>query len=143
MLEQQNKSAELEQMVVHTQNLDITLQELKNFVDANDIITDPDYQRRYVYDNKRASSLIESILIGIPIPVVYLAEEDEGIYSVIDGQQRITSFVRYLKNEFPLTGLKELKSLNGLLFKELDKSLQRRLKIKKISAVCIEKDSRD
>ena len=50
MLEQQNKSAELEQMVVHTQNLDITLQELKNFVDANDIITDPDYQRRYVYD---------------------------------------------------------------------------------------------
>ena len=79
MLEQQNKNAELEQMVVHTQNLDITLQELKNFVDANDIITDPDYQRRYVYDNKRASSLIESILIGIPIPVVYLAEEDEGI----------------------------------------------------------------
>ena len=143
MLEQQNKNAELEQMVVHTQNLDITLQELKNFVDANDIITDPDYQRRYVYDNKRASSLIESILIGIPIPVVYLAEEDEGIYSVIDGQQRITSFVRYLKNEFPLTGLKELKSLNGLLFKELDKSLQRRLKIKKISAVCIEKDSRE
>lgn len=61
MLEQQNKSAELEQMVVHTQNLDITLQELKNFVDANDIITDPDYQRRYVYDNKRASSLIESM----------------------------------------------------------------------------------
>lgn len=78
--------------------MNISLQELKNSVDVNDIITDPDYQRKYVYDDKRASCLIESILIGIPIPVIYLAEEDEGVYSVIDGQQRITSFVRYLNS---------------------------------------------
>ena len=121
--------------------MNLTLQELKNSVDANDIITDPDYQRKYVYDDKRASCLIESILIGIPIPVIYLAEEDEGVYSVIDGQQRITSFVRYLKNEFPLSGLKKLHNLNGLYFKELDKSLQRRLNYQTLSTVCIEKDS--
>lgn len=110
------QNADFEHVTVHTRPMNISLQELKNSVDANDIITDPDYQRKYVYDDKRASCLIESILIGIPIPVIYLAEEDEGVYSVIDGQQRITSFVRYLKNEFPLTGLKRLHSLNGFVF---------------------------
>lgn len=131
------------QFSVHTRQLNFSLQELQNRVDANDIITDPDYQRRYVYDTKHASKLIESILIGIPIPIIYLAEEDEGIYSVIDGQQRITSFVKYLKNEFALTGLTALSDLNGLLYKELDKTTQRRLKMQTISAVCIEKGSED
>lgn len=115
------QNADFEHVTVHTRPMNISLQELKNSVDANDIITDPDYQRKYVYDDKRAFCLIESILIGIPIPVIYLAEEDEGVYSVIDGQQRITSFVRYLKNEFPLTGLKRLHSLNGLYFRQLDR----------------------
>lgn len=98
---------------------EFNLARIKKSVDANDIITDPDYQRKYVYDDKRASCLIESILIGIPIPVIYLAEEDEGIYSVIDGQQRITSFVRYLKNEFQLSGLKKLQSLMVYISKNL------------------------
>ena len=132
---------EINRVKVHTRSMNLSLQELKNSVDANDIITDPDYQRKYVYDDKRASCLIESVLIGIPIPVIYLAEEEDSVYSVIDGQQRITSFVRYLKNEFPLTKLKKLKSLNGLYFKQLDKDLQRRLNYQTLSIVCIEKDS--
>ena len=70
---------DIEQFTVHTRPMNFTLQEIKNAVDANDIITDPDYQRKYVYDDKRASCLIESILIGIPIPVIYFAEEDEGV----------------------------------------------------------------
>ena len=132
-----------ENIVVHTRIMNISLQELKNSVDANDIITDPDYQRKYVYDDKRASCLIESILIGIPIPVIYLAEENDGTLSVIDGQQRITSFVRYLKNEFQLTGLKKLHHLNGYYFKELDKTIQRNLNKKSLSMVCIENDSQN
>ena len=94
MVVEKMQDSEFEHITVHTRPMDITLQQLKNSVDANDIITDPDYQRKYVYDDKRASCLIESILIGIPIPVIYLAEEDESVYSVIDGQQRITSFCR-------------------------------------------------
>ena len=78
-----------------------------------------------------------------PIPVIYLAEEEDGVYSVIDGQQRITSFVRYLKNEFPLVGLKRLQSLNGLYFKQLEKAIQRRLNYQTLSTVCIEKDSQN
>lgn len=134
-------NTEIETITVHTRQMDLTLQEIKRRVDEGDIITDPDYQRKYVYDDKRASCLIESILIGIPIPVIYFADESVGAYSVIDGQQRITSFVRYLKNEFPLSGLKKLQHLNGLYFKELDKPLQRQLNYKTLSIVCIEKDS--
>lgn len=137
------QEADIEKVIVHTRAMNLSLQELKNSVDANDIITDPDYQRKYVYDDKRASCLIESILIEIPIPVIYLAEEDDGVYSVIDGQQRIMSFVRYLKNEFPLVGLKKLQDLNGVYFKELHKKVQRRLKYQTLSIVCIEKGSED
>ena len=66
MVVEKMQDDEFEHITVHTRPMDITLQQLKNSVDANDIITDPDYQRKYVYDDKRASCLIESILIGIP-----------------------------------------------------------------------------
>lgn len=135
--------SEINTSIVHTRQINYSLGELQNVVEANDIITDPDYQRNYVYDNKHASLLVESILIGIPIPIIYLAEEDDGVLSVIDGQQRITSFVRYLRNEFQLVGLTKLQSLNGLFFKDLEKSIQRKLRTLTVSAVCIEKGSED
>lgn len=59
------------------------------------------------------------MLIGIPIPTVYLCQENDETWSVIDWQQRITSFVYYLENKFPLTGFTELKELNGLFFKDI------------------------
>lgn len=131
------------EIIVHTESKDLSLSQLKDLFDASDIITDPDYQRRYIYNQKQASSLIESILIGIPIPVVYLCEEEEGVYSVIDGQQRITSFVRYLKNEFPLSGLQRLIQLNGKYYKDLEKKIQRRLNLSCLTAICLDRDSQD
>lgn len=133
----------LELITVHTEQRDLTLSQLKEDVDAADIITNPDYQRKYVYDDKRASSLVESILIGIPIPVIYLCEEVDGRFTVIDGQQRIVSFVRYLKNDFALVGLTKCTHLNGLFFKDLDKSIQRTLRQKSLKAIVINKDSSD
>ncbi len=137
------KIDELDQLTVHTETKDITLSQLREMVDANDILTNPDYQRNYVYDNKRASLLVESILIGIPIPVIYLCEEEEGIYSVIDGQQRIMSFTRFLKNDFQLLGLSTLAALNGKFFRDLDKPLQRRLRSKSLKAICLDRDSQE
>lgn len=130
-----------ELLTVHTEQKDYTLSQLKEDVDSYDIITNPEYQRKYVYDDKRASMLIESILIGIPIPIIYLCEESDGVYSVIDGQQRIVSFVRYLKNEFALTGLRKLTDLNDLFYRDLPKDIQRKLKSKTLHAITITKDS--
>jgi uncharacterized protein with ParB-like and HNH nuclease domain len=75
----------------------------------------PDFQRRGVWLPPRKSRLIESILRGIPIPSIYLAEEGEGKYVVIDGQQRIDSITEYLDGDFGLSesGLEILKELKN------------------------------
>lgn len=132
---------ELENKEVFTDKKSISLTEYKSMDEEGDIILNPDYQRDYVYKEKQASALIESVLIGIPIPTIYLCQENDERYSVIDGQQRITSFIKYLKNDFALTGLNELKTLNGKKFKDLDKDIQRRLKKCSLETIIILKQS--
>lgn len=134
---------DLDNRTVFTDKKDFTLSNIKEMFDDGEIITDPDYQRDFVYTQKQSSKLIESMLIGIPIPTVYLCQEADETWSVIDGQQRITSFVYFLKNEFSLKGLTELKELNGLYFKDMEKPLQRRLKQSSLNAICILKESQN
>lgn len=129
--------------IVYTEQKDFPLSTIREMCDDGDIVTNPDYQRDFVYTPKQSSKLIESMLIGIPIPTVYLCQENDETWSVIDGQQRITSFVSYLKNEFPLSGLTELKELNGLSFKDMDKALQKKLKSSSLKAICILKESQE
>lgn len=133
----------MEDKIVYTTQKDFPLSTIREMFDDGDIVTDPDYQRDFVYTQKQSSKLIESMLIGIPIPTVYLCQEDDETWSVIDGQQRITSFVFYLKNKFPLTGLTELKELNGLYFKDMNKPLQKKLKSSSLNAICILKESQE
>ncbi|MGB4655468.1 MAG: DUF262 domain-containing protein [Bacteroidales bacterium] len=85
----------------------------------------PKFQRHFVWDKAKASRLIESALLDIPLPVVYLSEEKDGKLIVIDGQQRLTSFFAFIDNkwpdnnsEFALTGLKVFKELNGKKYKD-------------------------
>src|SRR2546427_731262 len=91
------------------------------------LILDPEWQRNYVWANQRASRLVESFLIDIPVPVVYLAENKQGNYEVIDGLQRLTSSFRFLEGEYALSGLEILKDLNGKYFKDLDVRFQNKL----------------
>lgn len=134
---------EIENKQVFTEIKDFTVSSLKDMFDDGDIITNPDYQRDYVYDDKRASKLVESMLMGIPLPTVYFSEEDDGSYSVIDGQQRLTSIQRYLKNDFSLCSLLELSDLNGQYYKDLGKQLQKRLKSTTIRTIVLLKQSQE
>ena len=83
----------------------------------------PDFQRYFVWDTKKSSRLIESALLDIPLPVIYLSEEKDGREYVIDGQQRLTAFFSFIDGEFPdkkefkLSGLKVYKDLNRKSFK--------------------------
>ena len=84
------------------QPYDFSVQDLVDKIGAGDIDLHPDYQRNYVWaandaiENKR-SRLIESLLLNIPIPVIYFAEQAETLkYEVIDGQQRLRTFQEYL-----------------------------------------------
>ncbi len=128
---------------VYTVGKDMTFSDIKNKVDSWDIELQPDYQRDYVMDNKQASRLIESVLMWIPIPVVYFSEEDDERYSIIDWQQRVTSIVHYLKNEFALKGLEELWELNWKKFAELPKNNQRTLNNASLSVIILSKESQE
>ena len=94
------------------------------YEDRKELILNPDFQRKDVWKGKQRSELIESILMGIPIPIMYLFETADGRKQVVDGRQRITSIFDFLNNKFPLRDLKILHDLNGSRFSDLDKKLQ-------------------
>jgi hypothetical protein len=66
----------------------------------------------------------------VPVPPIYLAEEDYGIYSIIDGKQRITAVTDYLNNAFALRGLEEFPELIGARFRDLPRTLQNALRVR-------------
>lgn len=111
--------------------------------DKNDgvLILQPDFQRHYVWDKKKASSLIESALLNIPIPVVYLAEDEAGNKLVIDGQQRLTSFFNFIEGEFALSALTVYSELNGKYYKDLDASHKAKIRNCPIRTITFKKDS--
>ncbi len=134
---------ELDIKKVYTDTKDYPLSIIKEMFDDGDIIPQPDYQRDYIMDEKKASKLIESVLLQIPIPTVYLCEESDGTLSIIDGQQRLTSFVKFLKNEFALKNLEEYTDFNGKRFADLDKAVQRTIKNTSIHSIVIKKESQE
>ncbi|MCH5161872.1 MAG: DUF262 domain-containing protein [Clostridiales bacterium] len=79
---------------------DFNIMTLCNFIDAG-IVKIPAFQRNYVWDIKSASKLIESIIIGLPIPQLFLYEKEKNKFLVIDGQQRLLSIYFFVKQKFP------------------------------------------
>ncbi|MBU0992495.1 MAG: DUF262 domain-containing protein [Proteobacteria bacterium] len=83
---------------------------------------DPDFQRHSVWSEKQKSELIESILMGIPLPLIYVKEDDKGVYIIVDGRQRLTTLFQFMSHEFPLQKLNVLTNLNGAYFSESTKN---------------------
>ncbi|MGC9442799.1 DUF262 domain-containing protein [Streptomyces sp. WG5] len=107
--------------------LDFSLSSLVSLVQGHELDLDPEYARRYRWDVTRKSRLIESFLLEVPVPPIFLAENDDGRYSIIDGKQRVSSIVDFVTNGFPLTDLEVLPEANGLTFEELDPAMARSL----------------
>lgn len=104
-----------------------TLVDIVRRIQRNQFKLAPDFQRDFIWSEAQQSKLIESCLMRIPLPVFYLAEEDDGTTIVVDGQQRLTTFFRYLNNQFSLQGLAKNSPLNGKKFEDLRPKLQNRL----------------
>lgn len=107
------------------QQYDYAVRTLLDMVLEEDLLLNPEYQRQYRWDDLKASRFVESILLNIPVPVIYMAEELDGTFSVIDGQQRLTSLLRYIKpeagKEFRISGLKVRSDINDRTFDELSR----------------------
>ncbi|WP_338506633.1 DUF262 domain-containing protein [Erwinia aphidicola] len=90
----------------------------------------PDYQREFVWNNKQQSRFIESLLLNLPIPYIFVADigsgENEGRLEIVDGSQRIRTLHQFTENRLTLEGLQKLTSANG--FNYSDFSTPRRLR---------------
>lgn len=124
-----------------TQKIDLPISTLPAML-VDQIKIDPDFQRRDRWDEPRQSRLIESLIMNVPIPAVFLGEDDYGHYVVLDGRQRLTAIQNFLNNTLTLQGLTVWDDLNGMRFNDLvkrglDKHLTRRF----ISAIALLKES--
>lgn len=97
----------------------------------------PNYQRRLRWSNKKRSLLIESLLLNIPIPPLFLYENYYNEYEVVDGRQRIDATIGYLKNNYALTGLKFWKELNGKRFNKLPEIIKKGLLRRSLSSIVL------
>lgn len=109
---------------------DLSLESISNMVAGNAIEISPKYQRRERWTSEKQSALIESFLLNIPVPPIYLSEDEFGRYSVIDGKQRITSIYNFIHENHKLNGLENFKELEGLTFNELPTQLNNALRIR-------------
>lgn len=97
-------------------------------IDFNEIDLAPAFQRKArLWDHGRKSRLIESLLLRIPLPVFYVAADENDRWSVVDGIQRLTTIYDFAKDVFPLSNLEYLAKLNGHKFSDLPRSFQRRI----------------
>jgi hypothetical protein len=100
-----------EKIKVRTDKIPVTL--IFQMINNNDIDLNPDFQRNLVWDNLQKSRLIESILLRIPLPMFYFAEDKDGKLSIVDGLQRISTIKEFMDNKFPLNKLQYLKETCG------------------------------
>ncbi len=129
-----------------TQPYDFSVRNLVDDISADKLLLKLEFQRAYVWDETKASRLIESLLMNVPIPVCYFAEETDGTFEVIDGQQRLKSIWKFIANDadderLVLRGLTVLKELNGKTFSELSQRDQRRVETRTIRCIVITEDS--
>jgi hypothetical protein len=141
----ENLQARAKERTVKTQSIEYDLETLVKKIQKGVINLDPDYQRRHRWDVGTSSRLIESLILNIPIPIIYLsydidvdANEEGARYSVIDGQQRLTAIVKFFEGQYPLESLDILNDLEGCYYKDLPPFLLRRLEERTIKCLRID-----
>ena len=136
----ENKILEL-RSELKTDRLDMSFGEIMNIYEDGDLIITPEYQRSYRWKDEQKTKFIESILLGIPIPPIFVAEDDDGKWELVDGLQRISTILSFFglllndkeKNNFKLT---QTDLTNNLLVGISIKELPLKLKITLKRAVC-------
>lgn len=131
---------------VKTQSIEYDLETLVKKINRKTIKLDPEYQRNHRWSEETSSKLIESLILNIPVPLVYLSQDvdvddeadDLARYSVIDGQQRLTAIFNFMTNELVLEGMEVLKPLNGSKYTDLPPFLIRRLEERTIKCLRID-----
>ena len=145
-------------MQVHTDSYPMSIGELINLYDDDELDIHPEFQRVYRWNSEQKSKFIESILLGIPLPSIFVAQRQDGIWDVVDGLQRISTILSFLgklkdENDKPLPPLilqstRYLTDLEGKVWddsqnpeNEIDVEIKRLFKREKIDIKIIKRES--
>lgn len=122
-----------------------TAYELKRKYDKKPslVVLDSDFQRKSVWTTQQKRELIESVLMGLPLPIFYFNEDKQGRLIVIDGRQRLTALFEFMENSFALDRLKILDELNKCKFRDLDPKLQSKIEDYQLMAHVIQPPTPD
>lgn len=129
-----------EKRILRTEQYDFSVSTLVGMMEKGEVAI-PEFQRRYVWSERQASRLVESLIIQCPIPVIYLNQEKDETFSVIDGNQRLNSLKRFLDDAFTLVGLTSYPELTGLKYSQLDKRFQRHISNRVLRCTVILKET--
>ena len=147
-----------EKRKLYVDKVDKSTSDLFRMMVENELNLQPDYQREFVWNNRTMSKFIESLLLSIPIPTIFLAENKDDTFEVIDGQQRLTTLFAFMKsdrvveevklsdslknvNTLTLNGLETLTKYNKKKFEDLEDGLKRKFNNVSLPVVIIKKDS--
>lgn len=104
---------------------------------SGDYKLNPDFQRRHRWDSAAKSRLIESFIMNVPIPPIFLYEDEFGHYEVMDGLQRLTAISEFYADVFALTGLSEWDQLNGLSYSSLPEKIRKGIDRRYLSSIIL------
>lgn len=129
--------------MLRTERLDVSFGEILNMYEHGEIIIDPAFQRLFRWDDEQQTRFIESLLLGIPIPPIFVAANSEGVWELVDGLQRVSTFLSFVgvlrlskqldkKNKWSLLSGTRVSSLEGYTYETLPQKYRLALK----RAVC-------
>ena len=133
---------------VRTEPLDLSYGEIINLHAGKELVIQPEYQRLFRWSPEQRSRLIKSILLELPIPQIFVIENQDGIYELIDGLQRISSVLQFIEptqiglEGFPLQGCDIVPDLNGKTIADLPLSLRLRIKRSTLRTIVIKRQSK-
>jgi len=127
---------------------DIQVQQLLTMLEEDQISIAPAYQRQFRWDEARCSQLVESLILGIPIPNLFMATNEDNSWEVVDGLQRLCAVVKFagdatlrskfkLGKELALTGLKKIDKFNDYTFRDLPPNVQQHIKTRPLKVVTL------
>ncbi len=141
---------------IRTKSLDVSFNELYDMYKSGELTISPDYQRLFRWEEEKQSRFVESLILEMPVPPIFVIETDNGIYELIDGLQRISSYLHFRGEHFGvedenddnrgsgdlcLQGCDIVPDLNGLTFNQLPKALQIKIKRSFVRMEVIKKES--
>ena len=134
---------------IRTKSLDVSFNELYDMYKNKELTISPDYQRLFRWEEEKQSRFVESLILEMPVPPIFVIETDDGVYELIDGLQRISSYLHFrgerlgeTDDDFlQLHGCDIVKDLNGLTFDNLPKALQIKIKRSFVRMEVIKKES--